>query len=564
MKKRLFAVLLAPLSLLGQLTMPDSPSFIEEMVLEPDYTVEIPAPESDDLLQLQFLAQKKQRLMPMGKIIPIAVDFGKSKTIEVDEFTQSESVEVHSAGAKGLTVYMSEVFLPIGSKLYVSNHIGTQIYGPFTLEDVKNERLVPSMIDGESIKITTVYNRSSSLKPRFNISELGYNFGDLTKPKNEFGSRDFGDSENCQVNANCNEGANWRRQQKAVVRIKMRIQNFEGWCTGTIMNNTLQDCTPYVVTADHCREVEGQEASLDNYNDWQFYFNYEGADCSNPRERDVAIGSQTGCKRVAYTQRQGSGGPDHLLVKLSDNIDGSIYDHHYAGWQNFDKASRSGVMIHHPAGDVKKISTYTTAIVNSAWEPSIKKDTHWEVYWASTENGKGVSEPGSSGSSLFNDSGLVIGVLTGGASACKEDTDKGVSPNFPDYFGKFSLAFGYKGSDKEHTLFEHLDGSNHTPILKGIDWPCSQLALNTEDLGQLYQNQIKVFPNPAQSVINLETEGIDISSMKVLNSQGVTVFEPTESLTVNRINVENWATGIYVIQLQTSSNMIINKKFIVE
>tara|TARA_B100000787_G_scaffold168237_1_gene156615 strand:- start:18 stop:1739 length:1722 start_codon:yes stop_codon:yes gene_type:complete len=573
MKVKILGLLLAPIALLAQVNKPDTPSFIKQIEVVQQNVIELEAPETEDLLNMQVSAKMNRTLVPMGKIVAVSINESLGKAELINENLEQKSIEIKTNGVKGLTAYLTEVFLPIGAKLYVSNANGSQIQGPFTFDDVRNEKLTPYMIEGDFIRITTVYDKNISIKPRFSINELGFNFGDLTNPENqpritdsenEFGSRDFDDSESCEVNVNCDEGDDWRKQQRAVVRIKMRIQNFEGWCTGTIMNNTQQDCTPYVLTADHCRAVEGQEASVENYDDWQFYFNYEGTDCRNPRERDVSIGEITGCKRIANTRRKGSGGADALLLKLSKDID-SFYAPYFAGWQNYDETSPSGVMIHHPAGDIKKVSTYKIAIIESEWDANFGEDTHWQVYWSSTDNGYGVSEPGSSGSSLWNNKGLVIGQLTGGASACKEDTDKGVSPSFPDYFGKFSLAFGYVGSDSATTLFSHLDGSNHAKSIEGIDWPCSETALSMEGVQHSLEDRISVFPNPSNSTVNLNLGTLKAKQILVLNSQGVEVLKlEGETASGLTFDVSEWSEGFYLVQIVTDENRLLNKKLIVE
>ena len=567
MKVKILGLMLAPFALFAQVNMPDAPDFIKQIEVAQQYVVELEPPETDDLLNMQLSAKVNQTLVPMGKIVAVSINESLGKTELINDNLEQKSIEIKTKGVKGLTAYLTEVFLPIGSKLYVSNANGSQIQGPFTFDDVINEKLTPYMIEGNFLRITTVYDKNTPIKPKFSINELGFNFGDLTlltASKNEFGSRDFDDSEDCEVNVNCDEGDNWRKQQRAVVRIKMRIQNFEGWCTGTIMNNTQQDCTPYVLTADHCRAVEGQVASTENYDDWQFYFNYEGTDCRNPREGDVSIGEITGCKRIANTKRKGSGGADALLLKLSKDID-QFYSPYFAGWQNFDELSPSGVMIHHPAGDIKKISTYKTAIIESEWDANFGRDTHWQVYWSSTDNGYGVSEPGSSGSSLWNNKGLVIGQLTGGASACKEDTDRGVSPIFPDYFGKFSLAFGYGGSDPETTLFSHLDGSNHAQSIEGIDWPCSEKPLSSENIQQSLADQISVFPNPSKGNVGISLGTLEVKRILVLNSHGIEVLKlESEDVSELTFDVSEWSVGFYVVQIVTGENRLLNKKLIVE
>jgi hypothetical protein len=72
---------------------------------------------------------------------------------------------------------------------------------------------------------------------------------------------------------------------------------------------------------------------------------------------------------------------------------------HYAGWTRATAAATSGVGIHHPSGDVMKISNYTTSLVRED-DPvrcgvNAVGELHWVVLW-----NQGVTEGGSSGSPL--------------------------------------------------------------------------------------------------------------------------------------------------------------------
>ena len=121
-----------------------------------------------------------------------------------------------------------------------------------------------------------------------------------------------------------------------------------------------------------------------------------------------------------------------------------------------------GVTIHHPAGDIKKISTYTTPVESSQWSGT--SGTHWQVYWSETETNWGVTEGGSSGAPLYDNTGKIIGALTGGQAACEPDgSGSGTGPDQPDYYGKFSYSWDQNGNDPSQQLKYWLD-----PINAGI------------------------------------------------------------------------------------------------
>ena len=84
--------------------------------------------------------------------------------------------------------------------------------------------------------------------------------------------------------------------------------------------------------------------------------------------------------------------------------------------------TNTGVCIHHPTGDIKKISE---------WEQVTSSDPDaWKVKWTA-----GSAEPGSSGSPLFNAHGYVVGVNSESNSKAGCDTDR------RNWFGRFDLSW---------------------------------------------------------------------------------------------------------------------------
>ena len=84
-------------------------------------------------------------------------------------------------------------------------------------------------------------------------------------------SQKINESDPCQVNVNCSPvGDLWQDEKKGVARIYIIEGNFAGYCTGSLINNTSQDCKPYFLTALHC----GVSASAANMTQWKFYFRY--------------------------------------------------------------------------------------------------------------------------------------------------------------------------------------------------------------------------------------------------------------------------------------------------
>lgn len=286
------------------------------------------------------------------------------------------------------------------------------------------------------------------------------------------------ESESCQINVNCSEGNEWKDERNGVARILVKEGNNQGWCTGSLINNTALDCKPYFLTALHC----GVSSSATDFNQWKFYFKYEATACTNPSSQGSLGGTSTtitGCVKKA-TSNDGGGvsGSDFLLVQLGSaaneaatitKLKSSPILAYWNGWDANNSVVNNGVGIHHPAGDIKKISKFSTNVVTSGWNNNALS-SHWRLIWAATANGYGVTEGGSSGSPLFNynnGNSRIIGTLTGGSSYC-------ATPTSPDFYGKMSYHWDQNSTSGNIKLKTILDPNNSgVKILDGTYNPCS-------------------------------------------------------------------------------------------
>ncbi|MBD79072.1 MAG: hypothetical protein CL840_09150 [Crocinitomicaceae bacterium] len=523
--------------------------------------INISQAELNELKEIQQRSINQNVVYPIGKLIPVEIDLMREAEWTYDKYeNRIGKLTIHSNGATGLAAYFDDFFLPMGCKFYAYDEEKTEIIGPFTFTDNKKENGFGSgTISGEDLILEVFIPHGTRLLPSMKINNLGYQKDPSLIAR---GSRDFGDSDDCQVNTACKEGDDWQTQKNAVVRIKMVFGGYEGWCSGTILNNTFQDCTPYILTADHCRHLkDGGVAEESEYANWEFYFNYESTKCRNPsNENSVTKVKLTGCTRKASSKNGGDGDPDFLLLRLNDNIP-QIYNPHYAGWDRNGLASTSGVMIHHPAGDIKKISTYTRQVESSEWNANFGRDTHWKVIWSKTSNGFGVSEGGSSGAAMWNQDKRVVGQLTGGSSACEEGNGKG--PFNPDYFGKLSAAYHWNLGDSTENLLYWLDfGKANARTIDGINWPCSELPLTREPVTKT-EDLIQLFPNPASEEVTVSLEGKSGFHLMVYNVLGNKILDRISSEESVTVDVSDWGKGVYVVYCE-GDNWMRKQKLVVQ
>ena len=197
-----------------------------------------------------------------------------------------------------------------------------------------------------------------------------------------------------------------------------QLQKF---CSGTMINNSNGDGRQFMITANHCVFTDLSNSIAG--------FNYEKLACSSNNSASLISNPQTahGMRLLA----QGSDS-DFALFEVVEKIPSS-YNVYMAGWDaNVPNltVSDSFAGIHHPSGDVKKISLYNGKLQLSSWSEGPGKAFHVTIpRWT-----RGVTEPGSSGSPLFNSKGSFIGQLHGGASSCDNLAGS-------DLYGGFAFSF---------------------------------------------------------------------------------------------------------------------------
>ncbi len=409
-----------------------------------------------------LLKMAKEKLGPFytGVKVDVNINSNTSGTWEVHQDYWVWRVKIKSEGSKALSVLFDDFYLPPGSRLFLYNTDRSQTIGAFTsFNNHESRKFATELIAGDEVILEYSAKTSIIEKPSIHINQVVHTFRGVDFLTQKANLR-FGGSDPCQVNINCSEGVNWQNQKRSVVRMLVTDQFGQGWCTGALINNLAQDCKPYVLTADHC----GGNASANFLNQWIFYFNYESNSCANGTANQVPNNTMTGCVRRANSGGEGFNDSDLLLVELNNQVPQN-YNPFFSGWDRRNQTSASGVSIHHPAGDIKKISTYNTNLISDNWEGNVS-GTHWRVRWVATANGHGVTESGSSGSPLYNAAGRIVGKLTGGTSFCS-------APNDPDWYGKISYSWESTGTTANRRLKEWLDPNNTgLEFMDGINSPC--------------------------------------------------------------------------------------------
>jgi len=382
-------------------------------------------------------------------------------------------MHIKSPGAEAIS-FLFEVFkIYGGTTLNIQDVTGKPLHNMLTSKDVESHFMQNAALCFGDEMILTLHEPAYTKASEILIDRIIYNYRSTGNPS----VQKINESEACEINVNCSPvGDNWQDEKKGVARIYVVEGGGAGWCTGSVVNNTALDCKPLFLTALHC----GVSATTANMNQWKFYFRYESTNCTNPSTAgtldDYFI---SGCVRLAdAADGGGTTGSDFLLVQMGTlanqaatitTMKSANFSCYWNGWDANTTATTGGACIHHPAGDIKKISTFNGTTVSTTW--GSVSNTHWRVTWSANSNGHGVTEGGSSGSPLFNNSsGRIIGTLTGGGSFCTALTT-------PDRYGKMSYHWTSNGTPNNERLKTYLDpGNTGLLVLNGSSNPCSSTS----------------------------------------------------------------------------------------
>jgi len=340
--------------------------------------------------------------------------------------------------AFSINLIYSDFHLPPGATLFLYNKDHSMVLGAFTARNNKAHGKFATGPTRGATCILEYYEPPDVDAPgRLTISRIVHGYKDVFFNKSQKG---FGDSGACNINVNCPEGADWADEIRSAGML-LTAGGFR-FCSGALVNNVREDMTPYFLTAHHC--LSGDVST------WIVMFNYQSPTCANAD--GPTTDTLSGAALIAANPDS-----DFALVRWNETPP-TEYNVFFAGWTAENIAAASATAIHHPSGDVKKISFDYNPVVSSDYDPwPYLADSHWQVIdWDA-----GTTEGGSSGSPLFNPDHRIVGQLHGGWAACGNDE--------PDYYGKFSMSWD-RGSSAGTRLHDWLDPDNtSTRVLDGLD-----------------------------------------------------------------------------------------------
>lgn len=403
-----------------------------------------------------------KKLTEQHKSLEKAYQFGKEHEVSIDIFEQAERTilpsgdfvyqfGIVSKNAISINLIFNQFHLSNGVNLYLVSPSKQAYIGAYTsLNNNPSKMLGTELVFDDQVIIEVFVPKSQDGQSILNLSTIVHGFqniNDLAKALNQSG--------NCQIDVNCPLGDGWQNQRNSVAM----MVNGGGFCTGSLIHNTSGNVIPYFLSARHCGTSPGS---------WVFRFKYESpegqVDCgtSSPSvdgPTTMSINGATLCANYAAS--------DFTLSLLNSTPDPN-WGVYYNGWDRRDIPATELTGIHHPNGDVKKISKdYSTAI--SSTFSGIEQNSHWKVpSWDF-----GTTEAGSSGSPLFDQNHRTIGQLQGGNSYCGA-----ASGDLNDDYGKLARSWT-GGGTPESRLSDWLDPLNLAPLfIDGFDPLVPQYTLD--------------------------------------------------------------------------------------
>ena len=321
---------------------------------------------------------RNHRPLRYGELVDAELDIAASGAWDITpDGTTVWRQRFEAPGALTVALEFTRFDLPEGAQMFVYDDELTQVLGAYTHRNhQENGGFVFTPLEGDHLILEYVQPSFVEGSPAITVDKLIYDYRgvyDLERQLDTAGGEEvaFG---SCLVDANCPAGDNYELQKRAT----MRTLSGGGLCSAALINNTAEDETQYVLTADHC----GQSGNT------VFRFNYKNATCGGG-------GAPTSQQVSGATVLTTSPTYDCRLMRINGNIPSS-YSPYYAGWTRSSFNTSFAVALGHPGGGPMTISVDNNG--------TSKESTLWRVFWNS-----GILQGGNSGGPLIDVNGRVKG-----------------------------------------------------------------------------------------------------------------------------------------------------------
>lgn len=329
---------------------------------------------------------------------------------------------VRSKGAENLNFLFEDFHLPEGGLLFVYTPDMKLMLGGWGAVNNNPANTLPTgIINSDEVIIECQVPKGAPL-PRLRLTEINHGVRHINiagEPRFNAGTLK---TTSCAPNVACLPELTRLSQSVVVLAVNGTLMG-----TATLINNTGNDGTPYLISAYHvftrdCVNFANVEHLAKTV---VAFFNYASPACSGEvrgtEEQTVAGATLVGVEPTS----------DAIMVKLN-NVPPRDYSPYYCGWNAEETPQGQFTNIHHPRVLPKRIGVCNRAIRIGTTDGGtsncpFERQRHWVIPGWDI----GTTQAGSSGSALFDKDQLFIGALTGGSSECH-------APEREDYFYAFS------------------------------------------------------------------------------------------------------------------------------
>jgi hypothetical protein len=312
--------------------------------------------------------------------------------------TWTYSVQVPTAIS--LSFHASHLALPPSAVLTVtagSTHV------TYRAQDVSRGGLWSRPLLGDTLGITVSVNTNEASRVELQVDSLqagyrglGGNVADHPHYRRIMASQ-AATGTNCTQNYSCSVTAANQGPAQATVAVLIGDQY---QCTGTLLNNTRGDGTPYILTARHCQTGKLGGGAPNMAESVVIYWDAVSA-CGQTLQSIYYGATTTQSGAVTVVEQQ-----DAWLIKL--DAPPAANDAFYAGWDASGHVFTGGYSIHHALGNDRQfVGWYGPALLQHISAATLQvgySSTFWGVV-----NQQGEVGAGSSGGALFDPNDNVVG-----------------------------------------------------------------------------------------------------------------------------------------------------------